>query len=419
MRFGEMATARVPKDRACGRERSRRAPRLPLRYLGILLIGWLSTAHAQVGVFKWAEDLFSKKIEYRVRVVDEAQHPIAYPTLWVTWVTDEYPNLSAADMERWLGNFSLDYDLISSGRPNSHSLVRFADANGEYRGIWEKNDFGKNAEMIVIFGVIKRGYRAQATMQRMPVGSSQEVVVQLTREPTEVFDARLEELDRARGEANRTMANWNGAEQAAHLDGLANRLSALAVNFEREGKLNEAAVLYYGLAALPSIDRMKGPDGIERILGYTRGYDKNSPTRRSYMEKALELGSSIPLLGCQQVRADLNARKASFLYHQSPELRSIRLQAIEKLERIMAPAPQRCLLADMLLLSDLYSHTGQPDRACVTLRKAYRIDPQYYPKESWQGRLESLEDTATGKGYASIPGLEVFPDFTCEMPLEQ
>lgn len=244
----------------------------------------------------------------------------------------------------------------------------------------------------------------------MPVGSSNEVVLRLQKDEAASFDARLPELDEIRSEAGNVFPNWTGEERMAHTDRMNSRLNILAAAFEREGKRNEAALAYYNLAYLPSIEKMVRPDGKVQIIGYTRGYDEKSPSRKANLAKALALGADIPQLRCRALIEAFDAKGGDIWNDQSKK--ELRLQLIDDLEACLATANERVFPYVLGFLSDLYAYVGNPNKACATLQQAYRFEPRARELSLWPKRFEKVENITK----RPPKGLPVFSDFVCQMP---
>lgn len=384
-----------------------------LRWVVMLVsAGVVLAGNCQAGVMDIVSGMFSKTIEMKISVVDEQKRPVPDATLWVVYADAELSVVSVADMERVLARYKWDYDVIAQGlaRPMYGLLVKYVNTKGIYSEKIQENNFRGLTELPIIIGVIKRGYRSLAYSKTMRVGSSHEIVLQMERDPEQIFDCRLLELDEIRSEASRALIDWNSDEKVAYLDQLANRLLGLAQSFEREGKREDAAVLYYNLAHLPSVDRRKSPDGKLQVVGYTRGYDEKSPTRRAYRQKALELGEAIPMLRYEKMEDAFDDQRGAIWIDQSPAKKQLRLEMISDIENLERTAAGRLPTGALHLLWMLYSYTGNPEMACKTIQRAYQTEPRAF--NNWTNVFRNIEREA----HKPVPGSPAFPDFVCPMP---
>lgn len=371
----------------------------------------LVTNSTYAGVVDTVTNMFNSKIQYQVSVVDEQNQPVPYATLWFMYAYKSAPERSVADMARLVERYAPDYDIASVDARALHSVhVYFSDIKGVYREELLENNFKGIRALPVIIGALKRGYKPIAFAKTMPVGSSHKVVLQLQKEPVEKFDPRLLELDEIRSEVGNIFPNWSGEERLAHVDRMNERLTHLAQTFEKEGKRNEAALVYYNLAYLPSVDRAIRPDGKIQIIGYTRGYDEKSPARKANLAKALSLGADIPQLRCQALIDSFVAQGGRIWNDQSKK--SLRIQLISDLEACLKTANGRVFPYVFLFMSQLYSYVGNPAMACTTLQRAYSFEPSAYEASRWPKIFEDVEYRAK----KPPDGLPVFPDFVCVMP---
>ena len=364
------------------------------------------------GIWEKMTSMLSNKIELRVSVVDERQQPIPHTTLWFMYAYKDAPERSVNDMERLLSRYALDYDLVLAGtvKPISAVHVHYTDAKGAYQEILEENNFRGLTELPVIVGAIKRGYSARAYAKPMPVGSTQEVVIQLQKDGGSVFDPRLLELDEIRSLANGVPLAGGIEERAAYIDGLNERLAQLAQTWETEGKQNLAAIAYYNLANLPSIDRMVGSNGKMQITGYTRGYDEKSPVRKAHMVKALAMGGNVPLLRCEAIIKKFFEQNGGYWADASKT--PMRRQFIADIEACVKNANGRVFPSALLELSKAYSYVGEHAMACETLQRAYLFEPRSYTALDWPAVFRGVEWVAKQQN-GNFPGIA---GFVCAMP---
>ncbi len=385
---------------------------LEIRLKLIALMMMVVSSSCFAGAREFVTNLFAKKIHIQVSVQDEQGQPVPYATLWFMLAHKDAPERSNADISRLMERYALDYDIasIDSAAPIRAVLVHYTDAKGLFSWEMGENNFQGLAALPVIVGVLKRGYKPLAYEKTMPVGSSHEIVLRLKTDTASTFDPRLLELDEIRSEAGNVFPNWTGEERMAHADRMNSRLNILAAAFERDGKRNEAALAYYNLAYLPSIERMVRPDGKVQVIGYTRGYDEKSLSRKANLAKALALGTDIPQLRCRALIDAFVAQGGRIWNDQSK--RELRLRLIEELEGSLIGANERFFPYVLAFLADLYSYVGNPTMACKTIQRAYRFEPRAYEANSWPGFFKKVEDTAR----KPLKGLPAFPDFICEMP---
>jgi hypothetical protein len=364
------------------------------------------TGQCAAGILDKMAGMFSNKIEVRISVVDERQRPIPHVTLWFMYADKEASEYAVSDMERLLSRYAADYDLMLPGtvKPISAVLIHYTDSKGGNLRTLEENNFRGLTELPIIVGAMKRGYRARAHAQTLSVGSVQEWVIQLQRDESSVFDQRLLELDEIRSLANGVSLAGGAEERASYIDGLNERLVRLAQIFESEGKQSLAAIAYFNLANLPSIDRMAGNDGKVQILGYTRGYDQKSPVRKAYMDKALAIGSDVPLLRCDAIIKKFFEQKGGVWADASKT--PMRRQFIADIEACVKSAGGRVFPSTLQVLSQAYSAVGEHARACDTLQRAYRFEPRSYTAKEWPAVFGRVEWAARQKdgNFPTIPG---------------
>lgn len=379
--------------------------------LSALLLAFLSTS-SHAGVRDFVSNMFASKIQIQVSVQDEQGQPVPYAALWFMFANKEAPERSSADMRRLINRYALDYDVaaIDTAAPIRPVLVRYVDSKGLHNWVLGENAFSGLTALPVIIGVLKRGYKPLAYEKTMPVGSSNEIVLRLQKDEAAKFDPRLLELDEIRSEVGNVFPNWTTEDRQAHVDRMHARLTGLAAAFEREGKRNEAALAYYNLAYLPSIERLVRPDGKVQVIGYTRGYDEKSPSRKANLGKALELGTDIPQLRCRALVDAFVAKGGKIWNDQSKK--ELRLQLIDELEGCLAVANERFFPWILAFLADLYSYVGNPTMACKTIQRAYRFEPRAYESSFWPQFFQKVEDAAK----KPPKGLPAFPDFVCQMP---
>jgi hypothetical protein len=371
-------------------------------------------AATHAGPIRALSRMFNNTIQLKVTVIDEQRRPVPYATLCFLYGDALAPELSVNDMVRLVNRYRRDYDLVAvgSGSPFGAVLIRWANVNGTYSGEILENDYQRLAALPVIIGVFKRGFEPTAYAETIPVGASREIVLTMRKSADQSFDPRLLELDEIRSEVGNVFPNWTAQERMAHVDGMTARLLRLAQTFEREGKRTEAALAYYSLAYLPSIDRMVMPDGTERVIGYTRGYDPKSPTRSAHLVRALELGQDIPQLRCRAL-ADAFTADGGRVWADQSKL-SMRRRFVADLEACLKTADGRVFPWVLQLLWQTYAYIGEPEKACATLQHAYRFEPAAFEASAWPRLFANVESTARRPGPQS--GLPAFPDFVCRMP---
>jgi hypothetical protein len=135
------------------------------------------------------------------------------------------------------------------------------------------------------------------------------------------------------------------------------RLARLAQTWETEGKQNQAAIAYYNLANLRSIDRMVGSNGKVQITGYTRGYDEKSPVRKAHMDKAFAMGGNVPLLRCEAIIKKFFEQNGGYWADASKT--PMRRQFIADIEACVKSANGRVFPSTLLELSKAYSYVGE------------------------------------------------------------
>jgi hypothetical protein len=379
---------------------------------GIAMVLYLTATAVHAGVLGAVSSIFERKIRLKVQVLDEQSQAVPHATLWFIYADKHEPERSVDDMVRLVTRYQRDYDVaaVGSQTPIASVLTKQANAQGVFEIELKENNFeGLNA-LPVIVGVLKRGFDAAAYAESIPVGAAREYVLKLRRSADQYFDPRLLELDEIRSEIGNVFPNWTAGDRMAHVDRLHGRLVELAKAFEQEGKRHEAALAYYNLAYLPSIDRMTMPDGTVRVIGYTRGYDEKSPPRKAFLAKALVLGEDIPQLPCRAL-ADSFSNQGGDIWADQSKL-ALRKQFAAELEACLTSADGRIFPWVILYLSDVYSYIGDPRKACDTLRRAYQFEPAAYQAKMWPRLFENVERNAR----KPIAGLPAFPDFACKMP---
>lgn len=369
----------------------------------------------QAGLLGKVGAIFDKKIEYRVSVVDEQGKHVPYATLWFLFVFIGKEERSLTDMQRLQTRYAIDYDATALGNnyPIDGIHKRFANFKGAHAEELQENSFEGRNELRMLVGALKRGYRVGAVEKTMPVGSQNEIVIRLQKDDSQVFDSRLLLLDEVRFEVGKAMPEWNMAQRADFVDRQYARLKQLAEIFEQEGKREEAAMVYFNLAYLPSIERMRGYDGKEQIIGFSRDYDEKSPRRKADLEKALALGAENPYLRARKLIDDFKDKRGRIWADQSPELTLIRQQFIRDMEQHLSLAKERVLPEALRLLADTYLYVGNPHKACEMLTRLYRFEPRAYVAQNWKRIFGYFEDEARH----STLGLPVFENFSCKVPV--
>jgi hypothetical protein len=372
----------------------------------------MAIGRAHAGVIDGLKNMLSDKIQLKVSVTDEQDRPVPYATLWFMYADKDMPEVSAVDMARLVKRYAADYDIASVGTatPIGAVLTRQVDGQGSYQTEIRENAFQGLSALPVIVGVLKRGYQPLAYAETIPVGATVHMRLRLNKDSAAAFDPRLLELDQVRSEAGNMFPEWTAQERLAQTDRLNVRLIALARAFEQEGKRDEAALVYYNLAYLPSIERVTGADGKVRVVGYTRGYDEKSPIRKAHLTKALELGERIPQLRCRALVDAFVAQGGRVWIDQSKK--PLRLQLIADLEDCIKRADGRLFPWVLGFLSDLYSYVGEPVQACAALQRAYRFEPAAYEANRWPNLFEKVTTNAR----KPPTGLQAFPDFVCKIP---
>lgn len=370
----------------------------------------ISIGNAEAGVLA-ASTWLRKPTQISVSVVDDQNRPVPYATLWFIYAHPDEPG-SVDAMERLVNRYRRDYDIAAVGRatPISAVLTRQADAKGVFRTAIGDNEYQGMSALPVVVGALKRGFEPTAYSEEISAGAARDIVLTLRRSPDQSFDQRMLELDEIRSEVNNEWPTWTAKDRAAHIDRLNARLQELAKAFEQEGKRSEAALAYYNLAYLPSIDRIVMPDGKERVVGYTRGYDEKSPRRRAYLRQAFALGQDIPQLRCRALVDEFEAQGGR-LWADESKL-PLRRELVANLESCLKAGEGRVLPWLHRFLSQAYSYIGDPEMACKTMQGAYSFEPASFTTKEWRGLFEAVERVAK----RPVPGVPAFPNFVCRMP---
>lgn len=357
----------------------------------------MTTGQCFAGIWDKMTNMLSNKIELRVSVIDERQQPIPYATLWFMYADKDASEYIVSDMERLVNRYAADYDLMVPGavKPISAVLIHYADSKGIYLQTLEENTFRGLTELPVIVGAMKHGYSARVLAKSMPVGSAQELVIQLQKDDRSVFDQRLLELDEIRSLANGISLPGGAEDRVAIIDALNEQLVRLAQSFESEGKLSLAAIAYFNLANLPSIERVVGSNGKMQVAGYTRGYDEKSPVRKAYMDKALAMGGDLPLLRCDAIIKKFFQQKGGVWADATKT--PMRRQFISDIEACVRNASGRVYPSTLLVLSQAYSAVGDHATACDTLQRAYQFEPRSYTAKEWPTVFGKVEWAAKQK----------------------
>lgn len=356
--------------------------------------------------------LLTGNIELEISVVDSQGHPVPYPTIWRMYATPDAPELSLADMERLLRRYASQQEI--AGHSISAVLVGHGDEKGQFTHLIRPPNFKGMDALPVFVGIIKRGFRPLAYAKTMPGRTSHKIELTLDADP-EPFDARLLEIDEIRGKTDRPPANLPPDQQAAYVDAQHERLRALAETFEREGKNDLAAIAFFSLAHLRSIDRIVGPDGKPIIVGYTRGYDNGQPVRKASLQRAFALGArepSLPALRCRALARPFYDQNGTYWADRGPAMTALRKALINDLETCVRDGGERILPVEFWLLSHLYSAVGEQRKACEAMQRRFLFEPRDVEASQWP------EVFANADRFSKLMngGVPPEPDFKCEAP---
>lgn len=397
--------------------------------VGMVALSFMLLAQAKGGVLSM---LFGQSIRYELRVTDEGGQPISAATVWILRSGPPRPDLKREDMLRLISRHaqSDDVEFIVPFKHEVHREleVYYTDGNGVLRITYEKNDLGDQDPLPMSFAGIKRGYVPTVVSEATPVNASRTLVVKLVRLPAaEVVDQRLLAFDRLRAESWRSEEALGSMskERAALLKSTHLEMRALAEEFEREGKSDQAAMVYYNLAHLPSVLFRRGVAGDEVVAGYANSFDKNSPQAVADIKKARQLNSSNPQMLFDR-ELEVFVARGVMDFHKK-ENYSLRVQFIQTIERYLSQYPGRMYPSVYDYLVQAYNKgVGDVHSACKALNRFHHFEPGYYDKAGWEREAGVIKATVELEKWREMKKInpsakisDVSVDFKCQVGGQQ
>ena len=298
-------------------------------------------------------------------------------------------------------------DFTCSHGPVTELIIERADESGSLVLELESNEVRALKRSPLHMAVFKRGFAPKVLTAPQRVGGSHVMVIKLEPLATPA-DAKLLEFDRLRGSANlarlQSLGELAGAQESQRIRGT---LTALAGELQRDGRDDEASVVYYGVACLPTVDFSEDASGIV-VHGYTRGFSDSDPWRVEARNLARQLNRSNPHVQFEAVLARYSPR--GNLYIGDWMASDNRKRLIAEIEGLRARYGDRLWPRAYSVLWTAYVTEGDFAAGCRTIRAMYASTPQYKDAAGWKKMLRDYEGDVhyrdkSASANCSLPGL--------------
>jgi len=328
-------------------------------------------------------DMLRDKIIYEIQVVDMHGRPIPAATIW--WMLPEDRSFETPElMERLLRRYATDADFVQSTALHPSLLVDRTDKNGLALIQVDGGGVEGHSRVVAYFAALKRGYHSAFVQDTARTNTTHSITIRLDSKANAQVDARMLAFDLLR--APTPSGGPMSEERHQYLQGVQQRLRALAQELEEEQLFDEASAVYYNLAYLPSVETMLAPDGRETIVGFTNGYDERNPQRRADLERAIALNRSTPYLLLSKTVLEVHAQGGLV----GPKQSAARQKYIRATEDIISRYPERLWPKDFSTVFYAYMNEGLYNESCSAFKRAYEFEPSYQSPKLWHSELKRL-----------------------------
>ncbi len=336
--------------------------------------------------------IFSGENRYTINVVDEHSQAIPSATIWVVMSTPSSGYMPPEFMQRLAGRYGdrSNADYVHGNNLHPKLLRYFSRTDGLFTVEYKPNDYGRGKSLPISIAVIKRGYHPAIYSEDSKAGSHSEITVQLRKNPDEQVDARMLQFDLLRSQVLRgDEPGPRNEDKAALLAKIDQSIRDLAAEFEREGKLDQASVLYHYLAYMPSIDYTKDATGKIVGRGYTNSFDERSSRRVADLRKSVELNQTNPQIRFQRIANEYKSKGA--VEYWKKDTQPVRDEYIKVLEGYLSKHSEQMWPGVYRELITLYRGSNNIDKACESLNRFYRFEPHHHNEKGWKSEAAMLQ----------------------------
>jgi hypothetical protein len=327
--------------------------------------------------------LLDDSMTYDIRVVDENSRGIEGATVWVLGDDVMRTDLRPEDLARLVKRYAPDADFVFGNNLHGELLVLRTSRDGTVRLKNEDTEVGGLKRIHASFAGLKRGYLPAQVDDISPNNAHRHIVLRLKRDSTADIDPRMAELDMIRAQAWQQWRDPMSAERDRTLRELESRLRSLASALEKDGRMDDAAALYYNLAYLPSVDIERNESGVVIARGYTNGFDDRAPRRVADRKRAWQLATAHPILEYDAMLDSYKARGLMVMAHAKDA--PLREEYIADTEALIRRYGERLWPSVHLLLERAYVANGNFEAGCRSLRARHDFEPSLETAEGWNG----------------------------------
>jgi pentatricopeptide repeat protein len=343
-------------------------------------------------------NMLRDKIVYNIQVLDMQGRPVPAATIWWMLPADR-SYVSPELMARLLGRYAADADFVQSTTLHPSLLVNRTDQNGRaVIQVGEGDVHGKD-QVIGYFAALKRGYHPTFVQDVARPNTTRSITIKLEPEPNAQANERMLAFDLLM--APSPTGGIMSTERYEYLESVQKRMRTLALDLEREQRFDEASVVYYNLAYLPSVETIRSGNGDEVIVGYTNGYDGGKPQRRADRERAIALNHNTPEIVLDKTLLEVHAAGGLV----GPKQSAMRQRFIRATEEMIRRYPERIWPMTYISVIHAYTNEGRYSEACTAFKRAFQFEPGYKSKKNWRSLLQELNNDIANKNAPCGPCL--------------
>lgn len=335
-------------------------------------------------------------LRYQISVVDRDGKAVPYATIWSAVRTADEPQISEASMQRSIARFRDDGDYsYFDSVPAPEAMVYRTDAKGKRSILFDNASQPPEGPFTITVAIQRRGFLPQVRSMSVDEMANKPLDFRfiLVRDQRASTNPALEQFDTIRGRINDAWETASPKDKLALMKPLQEEARKLAESLVADGKTDDAAVVYFGLAHLPSIDSENDDDGQTRVTGYTSGFDSASERNVEDLETAIRLGSGRPYLSYLAVARPLNSQGV----HLSPP--ELRRAYVAYAQSAIAKGDPGFWPGAFISLWQAQAAEGDFPGACRTLNKFKEFEPEQFPAQTWLELLEDLDREAKSAGF--------------------
>lgn len=362
------------------------------KYIFIFFI-MLQSNSLNAGFLDVLTNMIEDNVEYQVTVVDEDNTPVSGATVWVLTSSERRKNLQPeVVMERLVNKYAMDSDFVFNKNLHPALFVYYTNYKGEISLGYNEADLRGLDSFSISLAVLKRGFKPVLYSEESKLNSNNKFELKIERDKDNEFDARLLILDEVRA----TVSELNSLgvmsdERLLGLEQQEEKLRKLAEGFESEGEKDLASTVYFNLAYLPSVEKVKDEKGNIVVKGYTNGFDEKSAKKQQDKNKAIELNQSVPIIRYNKIYNHFDSNAGS-QWRVDNNKSGLRKSFIKDTEAFYKNHPDRMWAWPYVFLWQVYRAEGQYDKAKDAIRAFRDFEPTYFNEKAWADLVYSASE---------------------------